>query len=151
MDMLLEKLIGEVLIELENLVPGYENSSEDWRISKGNVAVCIVTEDGRVFGKVYGSDKTSQRKFFDIAWRKASQVWITGHNTGDYEQIVFGGSMDPDDAPIELPDLIGWMGGQLIHIDDQTKLAVGFSGFQGANDVAIVQQAVSNIMDRHKG
>ena len=141
-----EELIKELFQELENRIPEYEKSAEDWRISKGNVAICIVTEDGQVFGKLYGTHKLSQRKYFDIAWRKASQVWITGHNTCDYEKIVFGGEMDPDDSPIELPDLIGWMGGQLVSIDDQTKLAIGFSGFQGYNDIDIVKQALAKIL-----
>jgi glc operon protein GlcG len=48
----------------------------------------MITEDGRIYGKLYGNDKLKQRKFFRVAWLKASQVWITGHKTGEYG--VFG-------------------------------------------------------------
>lgn len=142
----LEKIINSIFETLEEEISGYQNSPEDWNISDGNVAICIVTEDGKVYGKLFGADKLKQRQFFNVAWKKASQVWITGHNTGDYEKIVFGGNMDPEDSPIELPDLIGWIGGQLIQLDFSTKVAVGFSGFRGFNDIGIVQRAVDKVM-----
>ena len=56
--------------------------------------------------------------------------------------------MDPEDSPIELPDLIGWVGGQPIKIED-TLLSVGFSGFRGFNDLDIVQKAVQKVMLTH--
>ncbi len=138
----LEKLINTVFEALKPEIASYRNSPEDWNISDGNVAICIITEEGKIYGKVYGENRLRQRNFFQIAWRKASQVWITGHKTGDYEKIVFGGEMDPEDSPIELPDLIGWVGGQPIQIDDETIIAVGFSGFRGFNDINIVQKAI---------
>lgn len=144
----LEKFINALFEALEEEVLAYQNSPEDWRISQGNAAICIITDNGQVYGKLFGNHKLKQRQFFNVAWKKASQVWITGHKTGDYEKIVFGGGMDPEDSPIELPDLIGWVGGQPIHIDDTTQLAVGFSGFRGFNDIAIVQKAVQKVKDR---
>ncbi len=143
----LEHLISSIFQEVEQQIHSYENSPDDWNISEGNVAICMITEDGKIYGKLYGSDKLKQRQFFSVAWKKASQVWITGHSTGDYEKIVFGGGMDPEDAPIELPDLIGWVGGQPIQIDKDTKLAVGFSGFRGFNDIKIVQKAVESALN----
>ncbi|MFT5765103.1 MAG: hypothetical protein ACI8VT_003699 [Saprospiraceae bacterium] len=142
----LEKIINAIFEALEEEIPKYHSSPEDWNISKGNVAICIITEEGKIYGKLFGTNKLSQRQFFNVAWQKASQVWITGHKTGDYEKIVFGGKMDPEDSPIELPDLIGWVGGQPIQIDPDTKLAVGFSGFRGFNDIDIVQNAVRKVM-----
>lgn len=146
----IEELIGTIFKELELLIPSFKNSPEDWNISDGNVAVCIITDDGTVFGKLFGNDKVRQRGFYRIAWQKASQVWITGHKTGDYEKLVFSGEVDPEAfSPIELPDLIGWIGGQPITIDKGTTLSIGFSGFRGFNDIAIVEKAIEKA--RQKG
>jgi len=144
----LEKIINSIFENLEEEILNYQNSPEDWNISDGNVAICILTEDGRVYGKLFGTDKIKRRHFFNVAYKKASQVWITGQRTGDYEKIVFGGDMDPEDSPIELPDLIGWVGGQPIKIED-TLLSIGFSGFRGFNDIDIVQTAVEKVMLTH--
>lgn len=127
---------------LENDIANYRTSPDDWKISEGNTAICIITEEGKVYGKLFGNDRLKQRKFFSIAWQKASQVWITGQKTGDYERMVFGGQMNPEDSPIALPDLIGWVGGQPVQIDNDTTLAIGFSGLRGFNDIEIVQKAV---------
>lgn len=146
----LEKCIHDIFEELESLIPLYKGSPEDWKISEGNVAICIITEEGKIFGKVFGADKLRQRGFFKIAWHKASQVWITGQKTGDFEQLVFSGKVDPEAySPIELPDLIGWVGGQPIAIDNETKLSIGFSGFRGFNDIAIVQNAVDLVVKKN--
>ena len=144
-DTRMDTLINRIFDAIEVQIPAFRKSKADWDISDGNVAVCIITEAGRVYGRLFGSDKLRQRHFFNIAFRKASQVWITGHKTGEYESIVFGGGMDPEDSPIELPDLIGWVGGQPIQLDEETKLAVGFSGFRGFNDIEIVRKAVAGI------
>ena len=144
----LEKIINSIFEVLEVEISGFRSSPEDWRISEGNVAICIITEEGKIYGKLFGRDRLKQRKFFSIAWKKASQVWITGHKTGDYEKIVFGGEMNPEDSPIELPDLIGWVGGQPIQIDRDTRLSIGFSGFRGFNDIEIVQKAIQKV--KHK-
>ena len=142
----LEKTINSIFETLEKDITSFKSSPEDRNISDGNVAMCIITEDGKIYGKLFGTDKLKQRQFFNVAWKKSSQVWITGHKTGDYEKIVFGGNMDPEDSPIELPDLIGWVGGQPIQIDRETKLAIGFSGFRGFNDIDIVQKAVQKVL-----
>ena len=141
----LEQIVTDIFNEIESQIPGYKNSPDDWNISHGNVAICILMEDGRVYGKLIGSDKLKQRQFFNVAWKKASQVWITGYSTGNYEKIVFGGEMDPEESPIELPDLIGWIGGQPITLEDGTRLAIGFSGFRGFNDIDIVKAAVLKV------
>lgn len=143
----LESTIAAIFQEIEKQIPEYENSPEDWHECEGHVAACIITEDGKVYGKLFGSDKLRQRKYFNIAWKKASQVWITGMKTGAYEKVVFGGEMDPEDSPIELPDLIGWIGGQPIRVDDETQLSIGFSGFQGVNDLGIVEKAVKAVLN----
>lgn len=141
----IDAFVNKLFDEIETRIPGFRSSEPDWRISEGNVAICIITEAGKLYGKVYGTDKIKQRQFFKVAYQKASQVWITGYKTGEYESIVFGGGMDPEASPIELPDLIGWVGGQPIRLDDETELSVGFSGFRGFNDIAIVCDAVAKI------
>lgn len=141
----LNLLIQAVFNEIEVQIPKFKNSPEDWNISEGNVAICIITEEGAIYGRLYGTDKIRQRQFYKVAWTKASQVWITGYSTGDYEKIVFGGEMDPEDAPIDLPDLIGWVGGQPMTLEDGTPLSIGFSGFRGFNDIAIVKDAFEKV------
>lgn len=141
----LGSLLEKVFKEIESQLPTYRSSSEDWSISQGNVAMCVITEEGRVYGKLFGNDKLQQRTFYTMAWKKASQVWITGHATGDYEKIVFGGNMDPETSPIALPDLIGWVGGQPYTLKDGTRLSIGFSGFRGFNDIRIVREAFARI------
>ena len=142
----IEKIVNEIFVEIETSLNLFKTSHEDWNISQGNVAVCVITKEGKIFGKLYGSDKSKQRQFFNVAWKKASQTWITGYKTGDYEKMVYGGNMDPEDSLISLPDLIGWAGGQLINIDDATALAIGFSGFRGFNDIKIVDDAVQKVL-----
>ena len=138
----LDSLINKIFQSIDKQVPTYANSPSDWNISSGTVAVCLIDGQGRVYGKAYGSDKIRQRHFFNLAWRKASQVWITGYKTGEYEKLVFAGKLDPDQFGIELPDLMGWEGGQPVRLDEQTVLAAGFSGFRGVNDLGIVAKAV---------
>jgi glc operon protein GlcG len=76
-----------------------------------------------------------------VAYRKASQVWITGYATNEYERLVFTDKINYKDFGIELPDLMGWQGGQPIQLDAHTRISCGFSGFKGVNDLAIVKKA----------
>jgi len=117
----------------------------DSKISDGNVAVCIVDEQGNVYGKLFGSDKIRSRQTYKNAWTKASQVWITGTATGEYEKKVFNGEIDDRIYGISKPDLIGWEGGQPITLKDGTKLSIGFSGFRGFIDIEIVKKAVEMV------
>lgn len=144
----LDEVINRIFESIDKQVPAYKNSPADWNISGGNVAVCIITDQGRIYGKMYGTDKIRQRSFYHVAWRKASQVWITGYKTGEYEKLVFSGQLEPDQFGIELPDLMGWEGGQPISLDEKTKVAAGFSGFRGVNDLAIVVRAVKEALEK---
>jgi len=131
---------------LETEVATYKKSPEDWNICNGNVAVCLITDEGNVHGRLFGNNKLVQRTSYANAYKKASQVWITGQNTNDFERVVFGGGVDPEEySPIELPDLIGWLGGQRLEINDRITVSIGFSGFRGFNDVRIVQDALKRI------
>jgi len=138
----LQRLINKMLDSLSEQIPTYKNSEADWKNCEGNVAVCIIDDTGNIYGKIWGNDKLRGRKYFDIAYRKASQVWITGYKTGEFERLVFADKLNYKDFGIELPDLMGWEGGQPIQLDDETRICCGFSGFKGKNDIAIVRRAV---------
>ncbi|MES2796537.1 MAG: hypothetical protein V4683_11250 [Bacteroidota bacterium] len=142
----LQSTINKMFDSISLQIPNYQSSPPDWSISQGNVAVCIIDGAGNIYGKIWGNDKVRGRKYFDIAYRKASQVWITGYKTGEYERLVFADKLNPKDFGIELPDLMGWEGGQPIQLDSATKIACGFSGFKGVNDLAIVKNAAEAAM-----
>lgn len=134
-------LIEKLLAAIAKRVPFYTAHPEDFNIGKGNVAVCIIDAEGRVYGRMFGDNKVKQREFFAVAWKKASQVWITGIATGKYEKMVYAGEIDPDQFGIMHPEFIGWEGGQPITLGG-LKLAAGFSGMRGVNDLEIVTKAV---------
>lgn len=111
--------------------------------SNGNLAVCVIDEDGFINGKTFGSDKPRMRQSFKVAWIKASQVWLTGIKTGEYEKMVFNKVISENANGIEAPDLIGWEGGQPLLMKNGTKLYVGFSGFRGTTDLEIMVKALA--------
>ena len=142
----LQKIIKKMLESISSQVPTYKSSAPDWTISAGNVAVCIIDDGGNIYGKIWGDDKLKGRKYYDVAYRKASQVWITGYKTGEFERLVFSDKLNYRDFGIELPDLMGWEGGQPIQLDADTRISCGFSGFKGVNDLAIVKKAAEDAM-----
>lgn len=137
----MKEQIAQALLVIENLIPEYLQIEEDKRISNGNVAICIIDEDGAIYGQMYGEDKPRRRQSYKVAWTKASQVWLTGVKTGEYEKMVFNNIVDENANGIEAPDLIGWQGGQPLTLKDGTKLSIGFSGFRGKTDLEIVEKA----------
>ena len=137
--------IDKLLTEIEELVPFYMAIPEDYAKSKGVAAVCIICEDGQIFGKIFGTEKLKGKVSFGIAWTKASQVWITGYKTNEYEKMVFSDQIDYHDFGISMPDLIGYEGGQPITFRDGTKVSVGFSGFRGTSDLEIVLKALEKV------
>jgi uncharacterized protein GlcG (DUF336 family) len=137
--------ITEFFAAIERLIPVYMANPADARISNGNVAVCIIDESGTVHGKMYGTDKPRLRQSYKVAWIKASQVWLTGVKTGEYERLVYTGEVPENSNGIENPDLIGWEGGQPLTLKDGTKLSVGFSGFRGVSDLEIVVKALAEV------
>ena len=137
-------LIEKLLTAIARRVPQYTANPEDFNIGRGNVAVCLIDAEGRVYGRMFGDNKVKQREFFSVAWKKASQVWITGIATGKYEKMVYAGEIDPDQFGIMHPEFIGWEGGQPIELAG-IKLAAGFSGMRGVNDLEIVAKAVEEV------
>jgi uncharacterized protein GlcG (DUF336 family) len=137
----LDTLVNNAFIEIEKLIPVYMQDENDQVISNGNVAACIIAEDGTVYGRMFGTNKPRLRQSYKVAWTKASQVWLTGVKTGEYERMVFNREVEENSNGIEAPDLIGWEGGQPLMLADGTKLAVGFSGFRGVTDLEIMIKA----------
>ena len=142
-------IIAKMFAEIENLMPAYMQNPEDRNIANGNVAVCIIAEDGMVYGKMLGTNKPRQRQSFKVAWTKASQVWLTGIKTGEYEKMVFNGLAEENGNGIEAPDLIGWQGGQPLTLPDGSILSVGFSGFRGIIDLEIMTKALDKAINNH--
>jgi uncharacterized protein GlcG (DUF336 family) len=136
-------IISKVFDEIEKLIPVYMDVPADKNISNGNVAACIIDENGLVHGKMFGTNNTRLRQSYKVAWTKASQVWLTGVKTGDYERMVFNKELDENGNGIEAPDLIGWQGGQPLTMKNGSKLAVGFSGFRGVTDLEIMEKALA--------
>ena len=138
-------LIGKIFEKLEELIPVYMSIPEDNAVSNGVVSVCIIDEFGQVYGRLFGDDKIRCRETFRIAWTKASQVWITGFETHEFEKLVFTDQIDHRKFGIRMPDMIGYKGGQPVTFRDGTKLAIGFSGFRGTTDLEIVSKAIEKI------
>lgn len=138
-------LIQEFLLKIEELVPTYMAIPEDYAKAKGVASVCIINEEGQIYGKVFGTEKLRGRDSFKIAWTKASQVWITGFKTNEYEKMIFSDQIDYHTFGISLPDLIGYEGGQPVTLRDGTKLSIGFSGFRGSSDLEIVLKALEKV------
>jgi glc operon protein GlcG len=135
---------NQIIAAVVALVPEYLANPDDCNISGGNWAICIIDEDNNVSGKFFGNDKVQGRQSFKIAWIKASQSWITGYKTGEYEKLVYSGIVDDGQFGIQKPDFLGWEGGQVVTLKDGTKFGVGFSGFRGTSDIEIVERAIVN-------
>jgi uncharacterized protein GlcG (DUF336 family) len=142
----LEAIISKMFAEMENFIPVYMQNPEDKDIAGGNVAVCIIDENGLVYGRMFGTNKPRLRQSYKVAWTKASQVWLTGVKTGEYEKMVFNQLVEENGNGIEAPDLIGWQGGQPLTLPDGQKLSVGFSGFRGVVDLEIVVKALDKAL-----
>jgi len=140
--------ISRLFDAIEKMIPAYMNNPEDQSISNGNVAVCIIDEDGLVHGKMFGTNRPGLRRSYKVAWTKASQVWLTGVKAGEYEKMVFNKEVGENANGIEAPDLIGWEGGQPLQMKDGTKLSVGFSGFRGTTDLEIMVKALAKIEEK---
>lgn len=137
--------IAQLLEAIATLVPLYMAQPEDFAISHGTVAVCIIEQGGTLSGQIFGADKIRGRESYRLAWTKASQVWITGYKTGEYEKLVFADKLDHGQFGINMPDFIGWEGGQPILLPSGERVAVGVSGFRGTSDIEIVQRALAAI------
>ncbi len=137
-----------IIAGIERLLPEYLAKPEDLRIGGGNVAVCIIGERGEVHGRMFGTDRNRMRQAHRVAWVKASQVWITGMKTGDFEKAVFAGAVDEHKFGIIRPDFIGWEGGQPFVLKGGLRLSIGVSGMRGTSDLEIAARAVAALGPR---
>jgi len=135
----------QIIAAIEQLLPEYLADAADRTVANGNLGVCIIDETGRVFGAMSGPDQNRKRQSFRVAWTKASQVWITGMKTGEYEKAVYGGQVEESKFGIARPDLIGWEGGQPFTLRDGRRLSVGVSGLRGVSDLAIATRAMQQL------
>lgn len=141
----IKSCVNELIAEIEKILPIYMQNPIDSKMNDGNVSICIIDENGNVYGKMYGERKITQRWTYKIAWIKASQVWITGMKTGEYEKMLFNDEIAEELQVIEAPDLLGWPGGQPVKLKNGTVLSIGFSGFRGEKDLEIVITALTNL------
>ncbi|MEO8712915.1 MAG: hypothetical protein ABI405_12360 [Parafilimonas sp.] len=137
------KVVNAMFDAIKKMIQTYMEDPADEIISNGNVAACIIDESGTVYGKMFGTNKPRVRQSYKVAWTKASQVWLTGIKTGEYERMVFNKEVEENGNGIEAPDLIGWEGGQPLTMKNGTKLSVGFSGFRGVTDIEIMVKALA--------
>lgn len=140
----IKKHIESLISAVELLVPVYASLPGN-KAAEGVCAICIIDEEGNINGKMFGTDRLKQREKYRAAWLKASQTWITGMKTFDYEQKVFNGDIDYKHYGIQPPDFIGWRGGQPVELNDGTRLSVGFSGFSQKDDLEIIGSAMQNL------
>lgn len=136
-------IIQRLFDTIASLIPQYMEIEADRNIANGNVAVCVIDDYGGVHGKMFGTNKPRLRQSYKVAWTKASQVWLTGMKTGEYERRVFNKEVPENANGIEAPDLIGWEGGQPLTMKNGNKLSVGFSGFRGVTDLEIMVRALA--------
>src|SRR5258708_28954656 len=122
-----DMLVPKMFDEIENLIPVYMQNPEDKNIANGNAAVCIIDEDGVVYGKMFGTNKPRLRQSYKVAWTKASQVRLTGVKTGEYEKMVFNGLAEENGNGIEPPDLIECQCSQPLTLPDGSTLSFVFS------------------------
>ncbi len=139
----LTKTIERLIEESGKFIDTYMQNEEDRRIANGSVSVCIIDDDGNIYGRMFGTNKVRARESFRVAWTKASQVHITGFKTGEFERKAFNEEIDETTFGIERPDYIGWEGGQPLYLKDGTRLSVGFSGFRGVIDLEIMVKALA--------
>lgn len=137
--------IVSLIDKIESLIPSYMAIEEDRIKANGSVAVCIIDGEGNVYGRIFGDDKILGRERYRVAWTKASQVWITGIKTGEFEKLAFNNEIDEKKFGIRRPDYIGWEGGQPVTLADGTIISAGVSGFRGVSDLEIVSRAIKDL------
>jgi glc operon protein GlcG len=140
-----ESYAQRLIAHVEGLYPTYVREPLDVQWHHGNAAVLVMDPDGAVLGRVFGTDKELGQKCFQVATRKALQVWRTGYHTGRFEELVYAGKLDEGKFGLQRPDLIGWQGGVPLLTPDGRLVAAAFSGFRGIMDVEILERAAQSV------
>ena len=136
-----ESYAHRLVTHVADLYPEYAREPLDTQWHHGNAAVLVLDADGSVHGRVFGTDREIGQKCFQVAARKALQVWRTGYHTGRFEELVYAGKLDEGRFGLQRPDLIGWQGGVPLLAPDGRLVAAAFSGFRGTRDVEILERA----------
>jgi hypothetical protein len=137
--------IDAFIAEVERLLPEFLADPIDRAMQDGNCSLMVIEESGRIYGKMFGTDRVRQRGTCRIAWQKCTQVWLTDIATEKFEELVFSKQLDPSPFGIPHPDFIGWPGGLPGRLADGTKLALAFSGMRGENDCTILRRAAAQV------
>jgi uncharacterized protein GlcG (DUF336 family) len=132
-----------MVAEIEALIPRFNAVPEDFAIGGGNVAVMIIGPRGDYYGKIFGPEPSRARGSSQIAWKKATQAWMTGMATGEFEKKVYSGEVDDSGFGIMRPDFIGWEGGFPAKTKEGVPIALGFSGYRGEDDIKILELALA--------
>lgn len=141
-----QTLANTIADEVGRLLPDVLAVPEEMAIARGNCVLCVMNEAGDSVLRMYGgTDPLRQRQVAQVATKKAFQVWITGYSTGSYETLVYTGQVDEEAIGIPRPELIGWYGGVAATTTSGERLAIGFSGVRGAEDVGLVRRAAENL------
>ena len=64
----LARLIKGIIERVEQFIPHYMENEEDRKKAAGGIAICILDQDGRVYGKMFGTDKIMMRERYRVAW-----------------------------------------------------------------------------------
>jgi uncharacterized protein GlcG (DUF336 family) len=136
-----ESSSAQLMAHVVRLYPSYVADPLDVQWNHGNAAVVVIEPDGGVRGHLFGDDKETGQKCFQVATKKVLQVWRTGYPTGRFEELVYAGMLDESTFGLQRPDLIGWEGGVPLLAPDGRLIAAAFSGFRGVTDIEILERA----------
>jgi glc operon protein GlcG len=140
-DSVTERLIAHVV----RLYPSYIADPQDTQWNHGNAAAVVIGPDGGFHGQIFGDDRETGQKCYQIASRKVLQVWRTGYHTGRFEELVYAGKLNEGSFGLQRPDLIGWEGGVPILAPDGRLIAAAFSGFRGVKDIEILERSAEAV------
>src|ERR1035437_2520640 len=87
--------IEAFIAAVERLLPEFLADPIDKSITDGNVSVMVIEENGRFYGRMFGSDRLKQRGTSHTAWQKSTQVLITNIATRRFEELVYSKQLDP--------------------------------------------------------
>jgi uncharacterized protein GlcG (DUF336 family) len=140
-----ESIAKRLIAHVIRLYPSYITDPQDTQWNHGNAVAVVIGPDGGFHGQIFGDDKETGQKCYQIATRKVLQVWRTGYHTGRFEELVYAGKLDEGSFGLQRPDLIGWEGGVPILAPDGRLIAAAFSGFRGVKDIEILERAVEAV------
>ena len=58
----LDAIVSKMFTEIKKFIPVNTENQDDKNLADGNFTVCIIDENGMLFGGMYGKDKPSLRQ-----------------------------------------------------------------------------------------